>query len=267
MTLSNILVGDLNTTPHPVSATIALGLGGTYDTMVSGLTVTGVVDYGVYVTAGESAFYKMWPKQVPAMDRTITLRNIVVSQARKAALDLEGAGSFTGGYLGTYLRPPRYGAVDQTDKLNYVVDKFNLAAAHGTSSAGIFTSARSVDIHNGTLSGFDNAIVVTQDCAIVHIENIQALNSHSQAIKMDLGGGLWSPPRLKTGYVKDSLITVNGATTRRSYGITLNWASDFLIENNTFKSSSGFDPGSLGGVFLFGSSVQHVFTHNNHLAH
>lgn len=270
MTFAGISVANLNPLPPKGLPTIALGLGGAYATLVDGLTVAGVVDYAFSGTAGESAFYRMWPAQVPAEERTITLRNISADETRTSALALGGSGYFRSahcasasnpqgacGYLGKYLDPSSYTAAAQTDEINYVVDGFNLKGANGW---GIYTNARSVDIRNGTLSGFHNGVVVTDDCTIIHIDSIQVLRSALQGMRMDFGAGIWNPPRPKTGYIKGSLIAGNGVTAPGSYGITLNSVDTFLIENNTFGDAS---EASQGGALLLGSSARNVVVRDN----
>lgn len=272
MTFAGISVSNLNPLPPRGLPTIGLGLGGAYATLVDGLTVTGVVDYAFSGTAGESAFYRMWPAQVPAGKRTITLRNITAAETRTSALALGGSGYFRDahcasasnpqgycGYLGKYLDRSSHTAAAQTDELNYVVDGFNLKGASGW---GIYASARSVDIRNGTLSGFHNGVVVTDDCTIVHIDNIQVLRSALQGIRMDFGAGIWSPPRPKTGYIKGSLIAGNGVTGLGSFGITLDSVDTFLIENNTFGTAS---EASQGGAVLLGSNARNVVVHDNNV--
>jgi Right handed beta helix region len=273
MTFVGISVANLN--PRPGAQTMALGLGGAYATVVDGLTVTGVVDTVFSGTAGEASFYKMWPTQVPAAERTVTLRNISADIIRTSALTLAGSGSFRAarctsasnpegycGFLGRYLDPSSYLAASETDEINYVVDGFNLKGASITAGWGIYASARSVDIRNGTLSGFRNGIVVTDDCTKIQIDNIRVQGSGLQGIRMDFGAGLWNPPRPKTGYIKGSLIAGSGVSAPGSFGITLNSADTFLIEGNTFGDAA---EGSQGGALLLGSSARNVVARKNNV--
>lgn len=271
MTFSNVTVQDLNPAipTDEKRQTIGLALGGAYDTLVDGLTVLGVADYAFLGTAGEAAFYKMWPAQIPAADRTITLRNVTAQQVRTIGLLLEGAGSFQKGYLGDYLAPSSYTAATQTDELNYDVDGFNLKAATGSGGWGIYSSARRIDIRNGTLSAFESGIAVRDDCTIIHVDNIGVHGSLREGIRIGtLEGGIWNwnPPRPKTGYIKNSEISGSGTMLTGSYGITLSYVDTFLIESNVFRSvSSVTQSGAQAGAVFLGQNVSNVVSHENNV--
>jgi hypothetical protein len=273
MTFSGISVSNLN--PATGLNTVGLGIGGAYDTLVDGLTVTGLVDYAFLGTAGEAAFYKMWPAQVPAAQRTVTLTNVTAAQVRIAGLALGGAGKFSDpndpncaphrnhacGYLGTYLDPSSYTAADETDLLSYVVDGFNLKGTAGSTGSGIFGNPRSVTIRNGTVSGFWNGLFLTDDCTMVHINNTKVLDSLAEGLNMTVVA-IWNPPRPKTGYITNSFIAGSGVSNKGAYAIALDAVNSFLIEGNTFGYAS---ESSQGGALRLGTSASNVVAHENNV--
>ena len=274
MTLSNISIANLNpNAPIPPKkkqpdATIALALGGAYNTLVNGLTVTGVVDDVIAGSGGEAAFYNMW-QPVSAPNRTITLQNITALQVRAAGVGLGGAGVFAGGgYLATYLLPSSYTDEDQRDELNYVLNGFNLAAVPGTLPTGIPATARSINVSNGTLSGFEDGVGVTQDCTMISIDNITVLNSARIGINLGVYAGIdLNNPRNKSGYVKDSVVagSGSGASHLGNAGIDLNWVGSFTIENNTLKAANGSGPATQGAGIQLETNVSNVLAHDNYV--
>ena len=275
MAFSAITVKNLNPTPPTNSVTIGFGLGGAYDTTVDGLTVTGPVSFGFFGTAGEAAFYKMWPSQVAAQNRTVTLRNVTVSQATSAAMALGGAGYFQNvascgsasnpqgycGYLGRYLDPSSYTAANETDELNYVVDGFNLTAASGSSAWGVSTNARSVDISNGTATGFQSGFLGTDDCTMISLDNVKVFDSLKEGMRLDYPG-IYTTPRSKSGYIKFSTVAGSGTSGGGAYGIEMNHVSGLIVEYNNFGYPAElFQTGALN----LGSSATNVLVYGNHV--
>lgn len=227
-----------------------LGITGAYDTEVDGLVVDGA-STAFYGAAGEAAFHDMWPAQVPLANRVITLRHITATRISGTALSLTGAGSFSSGYLGKYF--PNSSPAEQTDLLNYVVSGFDLTGTGG--GWGIYSSAASVDIHDGTIKDFQRGMVFTDDCTKIRIDNVKILDSAQQGIQLNFKSSIWQPPRPKSGSITNSFIAGSGAGSAGYPAISLNNTASFLVENNTFGYAS---EKSQGGAVLLDANSKNV---------
>jgi hypothetical protein len=241
MSFSRISVKNLAPTPD----SIGIGLGGAYDVLLDHVEITGA-HTGVYSTAGESAFFKPWGG-VPAQ-RTITFRNIAMTNIAGTAFNLSGAEAFKGGYLGRMIKDPT--PEMQTDQLNYVVADFS---AEGTGGGwGIYTSGGSTQITKGKLSGFVRGIVATEDVRVIEIDGVEITDSKQQGIQLNLGVGAVNSARQKSGYIRNCTITAGAGDTA---AITVNNTSDLAISNNVLKFRT---PKSLPQAIYVGPTARGV---------
>ena len=241
MNFSRISVSHLAPTPD----SIGIGLGGAYDVLLDHVEIKGA-HTGVYSTAGESAFFKPWGG-VPAQ-RTITLRNIAMTNITGTAFNLSGAEAFKGGYLGRMIKDPT--PEMQTDQLNYVVADFS---AEGTGGGwGIYTSGGSTQITKGKLSGFVRGIVATEDVRVIEIDGVEITDSKQQGIQLNLGVGAVNSARQKSGYIRNCTITAGAGDTP---AITVNNTSDLAISNNALKFRN---PRSLPQAIYLGPTARGV---------
>ncbi len=255
MRLTNIKVTNLSPTPVEGHNSVALHLGGAYDTVVDGLVVDGA-GVGFSATHGEAAYYSTW-RNTPEVP-VITVRNLTLRNIYADGLTLVGASPFVGGYLADYVTDPS--SEDQTDHLDYVVVDFNIQGAENVIGTGLYTSARRVEISRGTIAGFKWGIMSNNDCTQIYIDNVSVLDSLKEGIVLAHDSGVWEPPRHKTGHIRNSVIAGSGTPDAHSQAILLNHVSGFLLEGNTFGYNE--DPTQGVAVWLV-RDAQHVVVHDN----
>ena len=250
MVFSNITVNNLD--PEKWAA---LRFGGAYDVLVDGLTVTGA-KAALSVNQGEAAFFNTLG-EIPDKP-TITIKNVTASQLSGVAMALGGSGLFKNGYLGYLVPNPSF--ADQTDHLWYIVENFDLTGNRDGSGVGIAASGGGIEVRNGTITGFQRGIRVNNDCTEIYIDSVNILDSWQMAIQLNFQSGIWEPPRLKAGYIKNSTFAGSGLGGDVFYAIGMNHIGDFLVENNSF----GYENEDHQGNALFIASDSHgVVAYNN----
>lgn len=225
MKFTNISIKDLS----PSAQSIGMGFGGAYDVLLDGVTIAGAKT-GFYGTAGESAFYRPWG-DVPAQ-RTVTLRHVKMTGILGTAFNLSGAGEFSGGYLGRFIKDPSPDV--QTDLVDYEISDFS---AEGSGNGwGIYTSGGRTQISKGRLSGFVRGIVATEDARVIQIDGVDISGVRQQGIQLNFGSGIRKSTRAKTGFIRNCTIAPGSdAAGIKSPAITVNNAADMVISNNTYK--------------------------------
>ena len=233
----------------------AMRFGGAYDVLVDGLTVTGAKS-ALASNQGEAAFFDTWGE---VSERpTITIRNLTASQLSGVAVILGGSGLFKNGYLGKLV--PNASFADQTDHLWYIVENFDLTGNRDGSGVGIAAAGAGIDLRNGTIRGFRSGIRVNNDCTEIYIDSVKILDSWQMAIQLNFEYGIWEPPRLKTGYIKNSTFSGSGLGGDVFFAIGMNHVGDFLIENNSFGYENEEHQGN--AVFI-ASDSRGVVAYNN----
>lgn len=207
-TVTNVTVQNLDT-----SIGIGVVLGGMYSAEITNLKVVSAAN-AIHVTPGESLFYRPWTGHDNiGAKRAIKLNNITGVSLSGNGISIDGAQAASGGYLGTLVaglsHPADYLA--QTDLEHVSIDGFALQCA--PSGWGIFSSAASIEIKNGKVTGgCEHGIVLTNECTIFSIDAADVFSCTSFGLYIGLGSPIWSPNRLPVGTIAHCRISGNGVS-------------------------------------------------------
>lgn len=218
----------------------AFGANGAYDIVIDGLRVTRV-GHGCTIGTGESLYFRPWvPSGNHAARPSFVARNVVGQSIRSVGISVTGASRISGSYLDSprHDNPLHLSADQQTDLIDFVLDGFSL---NGTpDNYGVVTSAGSVQIHNGTLTGFQRGIVTTQECTRFSIDTVKIFDSTSFGIQIGQGITIHTPPRLATGTIRNCIIAGSG-TKGSCAAIVVGTTRSCVIEGCRFGYSTATD--------------------------
>ncbi|HSY07722.1 MAG TPA: right-handed parallel beta-helix repeat-containing protein [Steroidobacteraceae bacterium] len=219
----------------------AFGASGAYDIVIDGLRVSDV-GHGCLIGTGEALYFRAW---LPSGDRarrpSFVLRNFVGELIQNAGVAVVGASKISGSYLDNppaHDNPLRLGADQQSDLIDFVLDRFSLSGA--AKNYGIVTSAAEAQIRNGTLSGFARGIVTTQECTKFVIDSVKIFDSANFGIQIGQGVTIHTPPRLATGLIANCVIAGSGAA-GKAPGLYVGTTRSCVIEGNRFGYSMDMD--------------------------
>lgn len=231
--ISNLAVSNV--------ANEAFGAMGAYDTVIDGLRVSNV-GHAALIGTGESLFYRPW---VPAGDisrrPSFIVRNVTGEAITNMGIGVTGASKVTGSYLSN---PPAYDnplgitADQQTDLIDFVLEHFSLKGS--VKNFGVWTSARSAQISDGELHGFQRGIVTTQECTQFQIDRVKIWDTGSFGIQIGQAVTIHTPPRLSTGVIRDCVVAGSG-TQSPSAGVYVATTHSCVIEGCRFGYDRGMD--------------------------
>jgi len=217
----NIRVTNLTVTNV---ANEAFGAMGAYDIVIDGLRVSNV-GHACLIGTGESLYYRPW---VPSGDLSrrpsFVARNVAGEAITSMAIGVTGASKLSGSYLSN---PPANDnplgitADQQTDLIDFVLERFSLSGS--VKNFGVWTSARSAQITNGSLVGFQRGIVTTRILDICHAQQ-----------------HLWEVARLLDPDQRDWL-----AAEFRDGGQSFKALHRLLVTSATYRQSSRVTPDRL----------------------
>jgi hypothetical protein len=219
----------------------AFGAMGAYDILVDGLRVHNV-GHACLIGTGESLYYRPW---VPSGDLSkrpsFVARNISGEAITSMGIGVNGASKVSGSYLSN---PPAndnpLGITpdQQSDLIDFVLDRFSLSGS--LKNFGVWTSARSAQISNGTLTGFQRGIVTTQECTQFGIDAVKIWDSGSFGIQIGQAVSIHVPPRFATGTIRDCVIAGSG-TQAPCAGLFVSTTRSCLIEGCRFGHDQAAD--------------------------
>lgn len=234
----NIRVTNLTVTNV---ANEAFGAMGAYDIVIDGLRVSNV-GHACLVGTGESLYYRPW---VPSGDLSrrpsLVARNVVGEGLTSMGIGVTGASKVSGSYLSNppaYDNPLGINADQQTDLIDFVLDRFSLSGS--VKNFGVWTSARSAQISNGNLVGFQRGIVTTQECTGFLIDGVKIWDSGSFGIQIGQSVTIHTPPRLATGVIRECVIAGSG-TQGPCAGVIVATTRSCLIEGCRFGYDRAMD--------------------------
>lgn len=219
----------------------AFGAMGAYDILIDGLHVSDVGSACVIGT-GEAIYFRPW---VPSGDLSrrpsVVIRNVTGALVRTLGIGVTGASKISGSYLDN---PPAHDnpfGIDpdhQSDLIDFVLDGFSLSGS--VRNFGISTSARSAQISNGVLTGFQRGVVTTQECTNFIMDGVRILDSGSFGIQIGQTVSIHSPPRLATGVIRKCVIAGSG-TQGHCAAIIVGTTRSCLIEECRFGYATATD--------------------------
>jgi hypothetical protein len=234
----NIRISNLTVTNV---ANESLGAMGAWDILVEGLRVHNV-GHACLIGTGESLYYRPW---VPSGDfsrrPSFVARNITGEAITNMGIGVTGASPLSGSYLAN---PPAkdnpfgISADQQTDLIDFTLDGFELNGS--PKNFGVWTSARSAQISNGTVTGFQRGIVTTQECTQFQIERVKVWDSASFGVQIGQAVTIHVPARLASGVIRDCVIAGSGMQAP-SAGVFVASTRSCLIEGCRFGFDRGMD--------------------------
>jgi hypothetical protein len=248
----------------------AFGAMGAWDIVIDGMRVSNV-GHGCLVGTGESLYYRPW---VPSGDLSkrpsFVVRNFTGEGIVGQGIGATGASDVFGSYLSN---PPArdnpYGisADQQSDLLDFVLDRFSLRGE--TKNFGVWTSARTAQISNGEIFGFQRGIVTTQECTQFQIDRVKIWESGSFGIQIGQAVTIHKPPRQSNGTVRDCVIAGSG-TQGPSAGIFVGTTRSCVIEGCRMGHDPAMDEGTheatQTNAVLVGADAFGVVCRNNNVS-
>ena len=247
----------------------AFGAMGAYDILIDSLRVEDA-GHVCAVGTGEALYFRPW---VPSGDfskrPSVVVRNMAAQGIRNLGISVAGASNISGSYLDNppaHNNPFGISPDNQSDLIDFVLDRFSMSGS--LKNFGIWTSAASAQISNGTLTGFQRGIVTTQECTNFVIDAVKIFDSGSFGIQIGQGVGVHAPPRFASGVIRNCVIAGSG-TQGWSAGLVVATTRSCLIEGCRFGYAIAMDGKSettqTQGV-LVNADASGVTCRNNYVA-
>ena len=226
--VENMAVENMDTT----TSGAAIRWGGGYNIEVNGLYVRKCYN-GIICTPGEALFYNPWDPENEAENRTLTFRNLVMSELESIGVTVAGAQANTG-----YLSGVSISDQDLVDLYDMVVDGFDILGGTGgtTLSVGIDSSCGRTVIRNGTIKAASNGIRFNDEGVLFDIDNVRVLDCTSTAGRLSFAGGIFSTERKKIGTIRNCFFGGN-----EGIAITVDHAEMVRISNCRFGYETAFN--------------------------